>query len=82
MVSRFDYRTSTGLGVTETPVLEGTNKILYTVTCRRRLNQTTQETELKLPAGVGGSPVEAQVGRGSPQGQSAGSSSPGRFPLT
>ena len=26
--ARFNYRTSTGLGETETPVLEGTNKIL------------------------------------------------------
>ena len=38
-VSRFDYRTSTGLRVTETPVLEGTNKILCTVRPRGRLNK-------------------------------------------
>ena len=43
----FDYRTSTGLGETETPVLEGTNKILRVPRLRgkehwshRRLNQT------------------------------------------
>ena len=30
---------------------------------------TPQETEPKLPASVGGSPVEAWVSRGSPQGQ-------------
>ena len=30
---------------------------------------TPQVTELKLLASVGGSPVEAWVGRGSPQGQ-------------
>ena len=43
----FDYRTSIGLGETETPVLEGTNKILRVPRLRgkehwphRRLNQT------------------------------------------
>ena len=43
-----DYRTSTGLGETETPVLEGTNKILCTPRSRgkeqwphRRLNQNS-----------------------------------------
>jgi len=29
---------------------------------------TPQETEPKPPANIGGPPVEAQVGRGSPQG--------------
>ena len=29
---------------------------------------TPQETEPKLPASVGGCPVEAWIGRGSPQG--------------
>ena len=44
----FDYRTSTGLGATETPVLEGTNKILPAPRSRgkeqwphRRLNQNS-----------------------------------------
>ena len=52
----------------QTPVLEGTNKILQATT-QRKGAVTPQETEPKLPAGVGGSPVEAWVRRGSAQGQ-------------
>ena len=63
----FDYRTSRGLGETQTPVLEGTNRILCTQRPRRndqwpyrRLNQNCLR--------VGGPPVEAWVSRGSTQG--------------
>ena len=45
----FDYRTSTGLGETETPFLEGTHKVVCTLGPRgkeqcshRRLNHTYQ----------------------------------------
>ena len=41
-------------------------------------NRNTTETEPDLPASAGGSPVEAQVSKGSPQGWGAGSSGPGR----
>ena len=43
---------------------------------------TTQETEPKLPGSVSGSPVEVEVGRGSPQGWEDCSSCLGRSPLT
>ena len=39
---------------------------------------TPQRTEPKLPAGVGRSPMEAWVSRGSPQGLGASSSRPER----
>ena len=64
-----DYKTSTGLGETETPVLEGTNKILCTPRSRRKEQVAPQEAEPKLPAGVGGCPVQAWVGRALPQGR-------------
>ena len=57
-----DYRTSTGLGETEIPVLEG-NKT------QRKGAATPQETEPDLSGSVGGSPVEAWVSSGAPQGQ-------------
>ena len=46
-----------------------------------RTRETPRETEAKLPARVGGSPVEAWVSRGSPQGWGHGSSCLGRSPL-
>ena len=54
---------------TETPVLDSTNKILSVVRSRGKEQNPPQETEAKLPVSVGGSPVEAWVGRGSPQGR-------------
>ena len=66
------YRTSTGLGETETPLLDGggrthTNSGLHQDPGRRAV--TPQETGSDLPASVGGSPVEVWVGSGSPQGK-------------
>ena len=69
-----DYRTSTGLGETEIPVLEG-NKT------QRKGAATPQETEPKPPAGAGGSPVEEGVSGGSPQEGGTGNRSPRRAPL-
>ena len=60
--AEFDYRTSRGLGERETSILEGTNKT------QRRGAVIPQETEPKLSANVGGSPVEAWASRASPQG--------------
>ena len=54
---------------TETPVLDSRNKILSVVRSRGKEQNPPQETEAKLPVSVGGSPVEAWVGRGSPQGR-------------
>ena len=42
---------------------------------------TPQETEPKLPASVGGSPVEAGVNRSSPQGQGDWQQPSGRIPF-
>ena len=58
----FDYRTCTGLGETETAVLEGTSRILHAPRHRGK------EQWPQLHASVGGSSVEAGVSRGSPQG--------------
>ena len=54
----FDCRTLTGLGETETPLLEGTHKVV----CALGPGEgavTQQETEPDLPASVGGSPADA-----------------------
>ena len=76
-----DYRTSTGLGETETPLLKGINKILCVPRHRgkeqlfhRKLNQT-----YLLRVRV--SPVEVWVGSGCCWGGDTGSSTPGRCPL-
>ena len=58
----FDYKTSTGLGETETPLLEGKNKILHVPGPTRRKAVTPQETEPDLPANVGGFPAEVRGG--------------------
>ena len=76
----FDYRISTGLGKTETPVLEAQTKSLCTKTQRKGV-VTSQDTEPLLPASIGGPPVEALVGRDSPQGQGTSNNRPGRSPL-
>ena len=54
----FDYRPSKGLKETQTPVLEGKNNFFFFFWFYRRGSLTSQETEPKLPAGVGGPPVE------------------------
>ena len=64
----FDCRTLTGLGETETPLLEGTHKLMCTSGHRGRA-VTPGETEPDLPASVGGSPAEVGSGCGSPWGQ-------------
>ncbi len=55
----FDCRTLTGLGETETPLLEGTHKVVCASDPGR--SSDPGETEPDLPAGVGGSPAEAGV---------------------
>ena len=57
----FDYKTSTGWGQTDS--LESTNKILHTPGPRGKRAMAPQETKPRLPACVGGSPMEAQVSR-------------------
>ena len=64
----FDCRTLTGLGETETPLLEGTHKVV----CASGPGEgavTPEETEPDLPATVGGAPAEARGGCGLPWGQ-------------
>ena len=53
----------------QTPVLEGTNKILHAPRPRGEEPWPHRKPKSKLPASVGGSPVEAWVSRGSPQAQ-------------
>ena len=76
----FDSKTSTGLGERENPILESTNKTLHPPKLRKGA-VTPQETEPKLPASVGGSPVEVSVSRGSPQGQGHWQQHSGKVPL-
>ena len=64
----FDYKTSTGLGETDSS-LGGHRQNLECTKIQRKGAVTTRETEPKLPVSVGGPPVEAWVSRGSPQGQ-------------
>ena len=63
----FDYRTSIGLGETKT-ALGGHKQNLVHAKTQREGAVTPQETEPDLPAGVGGSPVEAWAGSDSPWG--------------
>ena len=62
-------------------VLAGDKQNLACTKTQREGAVTPQETEMKLPASVGGSSVEALVGSGSSQDGGSGSSSPGKFPL-
>ena len=64
----FDYRASRGLGATDSG-LGGHKQNSVCTKTQRRGAVTLQETESKPSASVGGPPVEAWVGRGSPQGQ-------------
>ena len=75
----FDYKTSTRLGETDSS-LGGTNKTARSKT-QRKGAVTPQETEPKLAASVGGSPVEAGVSRGSPQGQREWQGPSGKVPM-
>ena len=61
----FDCRTSTGLGETETLLLEGTHKVVCASGPRGRSSDRI-ETEPDLPASVGGSPAELGGGSVSP----------------
>ena len=63
----FDSRTSTGLGKTETPLLEGTHKVVLHRDRGEEVNPG--ETEPDLPASIGRSPAEAGGGYGSLWGQ-------------
>ena len=56
-----DCRTLTGLGEPETPLLEGTHKVVCASGPRGRSSDPI-ETEPGLPASVGGSPAEAGGG--------------------
>ena len=64
----FDYRTSTELGETDS-CLGGYKQNLVCTKTQRKGAVIPQVTEPKLPASVGGSPVEAWIGKASPQGQ-------------
>ena len=79
----FDHRTSTGLGETETPGLEGTHTKKYIVCpkTQRKGTVTAQETDPKVPTNVGGSPVEAWVDKGSPQEKGNRQQQSGKVPL-
>ena len=72
----FDCRISTGLGETETQLLEGTHKVVYASGPRGK----KQETEPEQPASVVGSPAEAGDGCGSPQGRNTGNRGSGGAP--
>ena len=62
----FNYRTSRGLGETDSS-LGGHKQNFVHIKTQRRGAVTPEETEPKLPASVRGPPVEVWVGRGSPQ---------------
>ena len=66
--TRLDHKTYTGVGETDSS-LGGHKQNLARTKIQRKGAVTPRETEPKLHASVGGSPVEAWVGRGSPQGQ-------------
>ena len=67
-LEEIDCMTSTGLGETETPLLEGTHKVVCASGPRGR-SSDPGETEPDLSASVGGSPAEAGGGSVSPWGQ-------------
>ena len=72
----FDYKTSTGWGEAETPLWD----VVHSKT-QGKGAVTPQETEPKLPASVGGSPVEVCVGSGLPGGWGTGNSLYWKGPL-
>ena len=67
----FDYISSRELRETDTPVLEGTNKILYPSRPRGEEQRplATAGHWPKLPASTGGPPGEVWVGKDSPLGR-------------
>ena len=64
----FDYRPSRGLRETDSSFRGHKQNFAHTKT-QRRGAVTPQEAEPKLPASVGGPPLEVWVSRGSPQGR-------------
>ena len=76
----FNYRTSTGLGKTDF-TLRGHKQSLVCTKTQGKGAVTPQETGPKLPAGVEESPVEAWVGRGSPQDVGDWQQQSGKGPL-
>ena len=64
---RFDYRTSTGLGETDSTLGRHTKNPVHSRT-QGKGAVTPQETEPDILAGVGGSSVEVWVGSDSPWG--------------
>ena len=76
----FDCRTSTGLGETETPILEGTHKVVCALGPRGR-SSDPGETEPDLPAGVGRPPAEAGVVVAHREDKDTGSRSSGKYSL-
>ena len=65
----FHYKTSTGMGETETPLLRGHKQNLACTKTQEKGTVTPQNTESDLPASVGGFPVKVLVSSGSPQVQ-------------
>ena len=76
----FGCRTSTGLGETETPLLEGTHKVVCAYAPRGRSSDPT-ETEPNLPASVGGSPAGVGVAVSHCEDKDTGSRSSGKYSL-
>ena len=75
----FDCRSSTGLGEIETPLLEGTHKVVY-ASGPREGAVTPGETEPDLPVSVGGSPAEVAVAVAHREDKDTGSRSSGSTP--
>ena len=75
-----DCRTSTGLGETEIPLLEGTQKVVCALGPRGRISDP-QETEADLPASVGGSPAESGAAVAHRGDKDTGSRSSGKYSL-
>ena len=78
---RLDHKTYTGVGETDSS-LGGHKQNLVRTKIQRKGAVTPQETEPKLHASVGGSPVEAWVGRGSPQAWGHWKQRPGKVPCS
>ena len=70
----------TGLGETETPLLEGTHKVVCAWGPRERSSDPI-ETEPDLPGSVGGSPAEAGLAVSHREDKDTGSRSSGKYSL-
>ena len=77
----FNYRTSIRLGETETPVLEGTNKIFYTPRPRVKEQQTHRRLNQNYPQVSGSLLWMHGLATAHHRHGGTGSSSPGRSPL-